>query len=60
MKKDQVFGVIRTLAAAAFGYAAGRGFIDSATAEHLAGAVATIGVAVWSVLSKAEPAEVAE
>jgi hypothetical protein len=60
MKKEQVFGIVRTLAAAAFGYAAGRGFIDSATAEHLAGAVATIGVAVWSVLSKAEPTEAAE
>lgn len=52
MSKDQVFGVVRTLAAAAFGYLAGKGLIDGATAEGLAGAVATIGVAVWSVVSK--------
>lgn len=52
MKKDQLFGIVRTLAAAGFGYLAGKGFLDGATAEALAGAVATIGVAVWSVMSK--------
>lgn len=52
MNKDQVFGIIRTLAAAGFGYLAGKGIIDGATVEALAGAVATIGVAVWSVASK--------
>lgn len=57
MKKDQVFGIVRTLAAAAFGYVAGKGMIDGATAEALAGAVATIAVAVWSVASKSAPAE---
>ena len=57
MKKDQVFGVIRTLAAAAFGYVAGKGLIDGATAEALAGAVATIAVAAWSVASKKAPTE---
>jgi hypothetical protein len=59
MNKDKLFGVIRTIAAAGFGYIAGRGLIDGATAEALAGAVATIGVAVWSVMSKA-PAPEAE
>lgn len=57
MKKDQLFGIVRTLAAAAFGYLAGKGFIDGATAEALAGAVATIGVAAWSVMSKKPAAE---
>jgi len=52
MKKDQVFGVIRTVAAAGFGFLAGKGYLDGATVEALAGAVATIGVAAWSVLSK--------
>lgn len=52
MIKEQIFGVIRTLAAAAFGYLAGKGLIDGETATALAGAVATIGVAVWSVLTK--------
>ena len=45
MTKEQVFGIVRTLAAAGFGYLAGTGIIDGATAEGLAGAVATIGVA---------------
>lgn len=52
MNKDQLFGIVRTLAAAGFGFLAGKGVIDGATAEALAGAVATIGVAVWSVVSK--------
>jgi hypothetical protein len=57
MDKDQIFGIVRTIAAAGFGYIAGRGLIDGATAEALAGAVATIGVAVWSVMSKKPAAE---
>ena len=57
MNKDKLYGIIRTLAAAGFGYIAGRGLIDGATAEALAGAVATIGVAVWSVASKKPTAE---
>jgi hypothetical protein len=57
MNKDQLFGVIRTVAAAGFGFMAGKGWLDGATAEALAGAVATIGVAVWSVVSKKAPAE---
>ena len=57
MNKDKLFGVIRTLAAAGFGFLAGKGWLDGATVEALAGAVATIAVAVWSVVSKKEPAE---
>jgi len=52
MNKDQIFGIVRTIAAAGFGYLAGKGYLDGTTVEALAGAVATIGVAVWSVLSK--------
>lgn len=52
MSKEQVFGIVRTVAAAGFGFLAGKGYLDGATVESLAGAVATIGVAVWSVLSK--------
>ena len=59
MKKDQLFGLVRTVAAAGFGYMAGKGLIDGATVEALAGAVATIGVAVWSFVSK-KPVKVAE
>ena len=57
MNKTQLFGVVRTIAAAGFGFLAGKGYLDGATAEALAGAVATIGVAMWSVLSKKQPAE---
>lgn len=52
MNKDQLFGIVRTIAAAGFGFLAGKGYLDGATAEALAGAVATIGVAAWSVFSK--------
>jgi hypothetical protein len=52
MNKDQIFGIIRTIAAAGFGLLVGKGMIDGETATALAGAVATIGVAVWSVASK--------
>lgn len=52
MTKEQVFGMVRTVAAAGFGFLAGKGYLDGTTVEALAGAVATIGVAVWSVLSK--------
>ena len=44
MKKEQLFGIVRTVAAAGFGYLAGKGLIDGATVDLLAGAVATIGV----------------
>lgn len=57
MTKEQLFGIVRTVAAAGFGFLAGKGVIDGATAEALAGAIATIGVAVWSILSKKKPAE---
>lgn len=57
MDKEQIYGIVRTIAAAGFGYVAGRGLIDGATAEALAGAVATIGVAVWSVMSKKPTAQ---
>jgi ABC-type proline/glycine betaine transport system permease subunit len=52
MNKDQIFGIVRTIAAAGFGFMAGKGWLDGATAEALSGAVATIAVAVWSVTSK--------
>jgi hypothetical protein len=56
MNKDQLFGIVRTVAAAAFGFLAGKGYIDGATAEALAGAAATVLVAVWSVISKKQAA----
>lgn len=52
MTKEQVFGIVRTIAAAGFGFLAGKGYLDGASVEALAGAVATLGVAIWSVVSK--------
>ncbi len=60
MTKKQMFGIVRTISAAVFGYIAGKGLIDGATAEALAGAVATVAVAAWSVASKKAPVEGAE
>ena len=57
MNKEQLFGIIRTVAAAGFGFLAGKGYLDGATVEALAGAAATIGVAIWSILSKKTPVE---
>ncbi|WP_332686227.1 Pam3-gp28 family putative phage holin [Devosia sp.] len=56
MTKDQIFGIVRTVAAAIGGYLAGKGVIDGETANALAGAVATIAVAVWSIASKPKAA----
>lgn len=52
MNKEQIFGIIRTVAAAGFGFLAGKGYLEASMVEGLAGAVATLGVAVWSVAAK--------
>jgi hypothetical protein len=52
MTKDELYGVVRTLLAAVGGVAVGKGWVDSETAVALAGALATIVTAVWSVRSK--------
>jgi len=52
MSKTEVYGVARTVLAAGGGVLVGKGYIDSETAIALAGAVATIIAAVWSVKSK--------
>ena len=56
MNGTEIGGIVRTIAAAGFGYLAGRGFIDNETATALAGAAGTIAVAVWSVLQKRKAA----
>ena len=52
MNKNEVYGVVRTVLAAVGGVLVGKGYIDSETAVSLAGALATIAAAVWSVNSK--------
>lgn len=48
----EIGGIIRTIAAAGFGFLSGKGYIDGETATALASAVAVIGVAVWSIITK--------
>lgn len=57
MTAEQFAGICRAIVAAVGGYLVGKGFADAETVAALAGAAATIGAAVWSVLSKkkAEP-----
>ena len=52
MTSSEIAGIVRTLAAAAFGLLVGKGIIDAETAAGLAGAAGTIAVAVWSVWAK--------
>lgn len=52
MTKSEVYGVVRTVLAALGGVAVSKGYIDSETAVALAGAIATVAAAVWSVRSK--------
>ena len=52
MNKDQLFGIVRTLVAAVAGFLAGKGYLDASMVEGVAGAVATLSVAVWSVVAK--------
>jgi hypothetical protein len=52
MSSDQVAGVARAIISAVGGYFVGKGIIDASTATSLAGAGATIVVAIWSVVSK--------
>lgn len=52
MNKNEIYGVVRTILAAAGGVLVGKGYIDSETAVALAGAGATIAAAIWSIKSK--------
>lgn len=57
MNGEQIGGIVRAVVSAIGGFFVGKGVLDAETATALAGAAATIAVAVWSVLSKkkAEP-----
>jgi hypothetical protein len=52
MTKEEVFGVARAILAAFGGFAVGKGWMDHETAVGLAGALATVAAAVWSVKAK--------
>lgn len=52
MTGEQVWGVIRTILAAGTGWVATQGWVDGETYTALIGALGTIFVAVWSIVSK--------
>lgn len=52
MNAEQVGGVVRAIVSAIGGYFVGKGIIDASTATSVAGAFATIVVAIWSVMVK--------
>lgn len=56
MTIEEIGGVVRTVVAAGLAYLAGKGIIAQGDVAALAAAVTTIGVAVWSVISKRKAA----
>ena len=52
MNSEEFGGVVRTVAAAGFGLLVGKGYIDASTATALAGAIGTVAIAIWSIVSK--------
>jgi hypothetical protein len=51
MNSDQVGGIVRALLAAIGGFLVARGVTDAGTVNAVAGAVATVVVAVWSAFT---------
>ncbi len=52
MTGEQVWGIVRTILAAAGGYVVAKGYIDNGTMTSIIGALGTLFVAGWSVWSK--------
>lgn len=52
MNGAQVWGIVRTVLAAASGYVVAKGYVDDATAQAILGGVGTIFVAAWSFYAK--------
>jgi hypothetical protein len=52
MTTEQIWGIVRTILAAAGGWVVAKGYVDNATMQAVLGALGTIFVALWSVLSK--------
>lgn len=57
MKAEEFGGIVRAIVAAIGGFAVGKGWLDEATVTTIAGAIATVGVAVWSVVAKRRQAK---
>lgn len=52
MKAEEIWGIVRTILAAAAGWAAGQGYVDQQTAMAVIGALGTIFIAAWSIMDK--------
>lgn len=52
MTAEQIWGIVRTILAAAGGWVVAKGYIDNATLQAVLGALGTLFVAGWSVWSK--------
>jgi hypothetical protein len=52
MTPEEIGGVVRAVVAALGGVLVAKGVVDQATVMAIAGGVATIAVAIWSVLAK--------
>lgn len=52
MNAQEVGGIVRAIAAGAGGVLVAIGYIDQQTVSVIAGSAATIGAAIWSVVSK--------
>lgn len=52
MNSAEIGGIVRTVFAFGFGILVNKGILDGETATALAGAIATIAVAVWSIRAK--------
>ena len=51
MNADQIGGIVRAILAAVGGYFVGKGLIDASTMTAIGGAVATLAMAAWSLMS---------
>ena len=53
---EQIWGIVRTILAAAGGWVVAKGYVDNATLQAVIGALGTLFIAAWSVWSKKKPA----
>ncbi len=56
MDPQKIWGVVRTIAAAAGGYLVAKGLISSEQLPEIVGAIATLAAAGWGIYSKRKPA----
>jgi hypothetical protein len=55
MNGEQIAGIVRAIVAALGGFLVAKGVADAETVAAVAGALATLVAAAWSVLSKKKP-----